>query len=317
VIGEPRPSVVTIGNFDGVHAGHRQIMRRVARIANENGWTPTVLTFDPHPTRLIAPDRAPRLLTSPEQRVDFMRAEGIERVEVLPFTREVANLTPEEFVSSILIDKLHARAILVGENFRFGHRAAGNIETLRELGPKYGFRTETVAPVLRRHRMVSSSEVRRLIELGNVSAACRMLERPYELAGRVVAGHGIGSRQTVPTLNLDTSAEVLPAIGVYITRTFDVDTPRVWDSITNIGHRPTFGGTGLTIETFLLSPFSGETPSLIRVQFLHRVRDERKFDTPDDLKRQIMKDVGRAQSFFRRNERFRFAAGGTKKGCET
>lgn len=302
---EPKPSVVTIGNFDGVHAGHRAIMRRVVELADRNHWTPTVLTFDPHPTRLVAPDRAPRLLSSMEQRSELMRKEGITHVEILPFTRDVANLTPEEFVRSILVDKLAARAVLVGENFRFGHRAAGNIQTLRDLGAKYGFCIEAVTPVLRRGVVVSSSEVRRLIELGNVSAACRMLERPYDLQGRVVPGQGVGSRQTVPTLNLDTAAEVLPAVGVYITRTFDQDNLRKWDSITNIGHRPTFGGTALTIETFLLSPFSGETPSSIRVQFLRRVRDERKFDSPENLKRQIMNDVGRAQTYFRRRERIR------------
>lgn len=301
---EPKPSVVTIGNFDGVHAGHRHIMRRVVEIARQNHWTPIALTFDPHPTRLVAPDRAPRLLSTMEQRSELMRQEGIEEVEILPFTRDVANLTPEEFVRSILVDKLRARAVLVGENFRFGHRAAGNIETLRDLGVKYGFCTEAVTPVLRRNIVVSSSEVRRLIELGDVSKACRLLERPYELEGRVVAGQGVGSRQTVPTLNLDAAAEVLPAIGVYITRTLDQDGPREWDSITNVGHRPTFGGTSLTIETFLLSPFSGETPERIRVQFLRRVREERKFETPGDLKNQIMKDVGQAQAYFRRRKRF-------------
>ena len=189
---EPKPSVVTIGNFDGVHAGHRHIMRRVVEIARQNHWTPIALTFDPHPTRLVAPDRAPRLLSTMEQRSELMRQEGIEEVEILPFTRDVANLTPEEFVRSILVDKLRARAVLVGENFRFGHRAAGNIETLRDLGVKYGFCTEAVTPVLRRNIVVSSSEVRRLIELGDVSKACRLLERPYELEGRVVAGQGVG-----------------------------------------------------------------------------------------------------------------------------
>ncbi len=296
------PSALTIGNFDGLHAGHRQIMRRVVEIAKGNGWKSTVLTFDPHPTRLVAPDRAPRLLTTPEQRCALMRQEGIERIVILPFTHEIAMLTPEEFVGRILAEKLDTRAVLVGEDFRFGHRAAGNAETLRELGVRYGFTTEMLAAVKRRNRIVSSSEVRRLVESGNVSLACRFLERPFALEGRVVAGHGIGAKQTVPTLNLETDAEVLPAVGVYITRTFDRGSHRNWESITNVGYRPTFGGDRLTIETFLLSPFNGETPDEIRVEFLHRVREERKFEDAEKLKAQILKDVGRAQTYFRRSK---------------
>ncbi len=294
------PSALTIGNFDGLHAGHRQIMRRVVDIARENGWNPTVLTFDPHPTKLVAPDRAPRLLTSPEQRCALMREEGIERIVILPFTHEIAKLTPHEFVERILVEKLDARAVLVGADFRFGHRAAGNVEMLRELGAQYGFSTEVLSAVMRRNRIVSSSEVRRLIESGNVSLACRFLERPFTLEGRVVAGQGIGSKQTVPTLNLQTDAEVLPARGVYITQTLDRGSDRIWESITNVGYRPTFGGDRLTIETFLLSTFTGDTPSEIRVEFLRRVREERKFEDAEKLKAQIMKDVGRARTYFRR-----------------
>ena len=297
------PAAVTIGNFDGVHAGHRHIMRRTVEIAREHGWRSAVLTFDPHPMRLLAPERAPRLLTTLEQRCDWIAAQGIERVLVLPFTREISQLTPEEFVRLILVDRLHARAVLVGENFRFGNRAAGNTETLRELGARHGFQTEVVGAIRRRNRVVSSSEVRRLIESGNVALACRLLERPFALEGAVVPGQGIGSRQTVPTLNLETGSEVLPAVGVYVTRTFDSGDGRVWESITNVGRRPTFGGDKLTIETFLLSAFDGETPAAIRVEFLRRVREERKFESPEALKVQIFKDVGRAQIYFRRVRR--------------
>lgn len=170
------PAAVTIGNFDGVHTGHLHILRRVVQLAAEKGWRPVVLTFDPHPTRLVAPERAPRLLTNLAVRCELMRRQGIEEVVILPFTPDVACLTPEEFVKQILVDKLCARAVLVGDNFRFGNRAAGTVETLRELGMKYGFSTEAVHAIKRRNRIVSSSEIRRLVENGEVSLACRMLD---------------------------------------------------------------------------------------------------------------------------------------------
>ncbi len=295
------PCALTIGNFDGVHAGHREILRRVTAIARQHGWKAAAVTFDPHPTKLVAPDRAPRLLTTPERRCELMRQEGIESVLILPFTSEIATLSPEEFVREILVNKLQARAVLVGDNFRFGSRAAGTTATLREQGSKYGFEVDVVNPVERRHRMVSSSEIRRLITSGEVALACRLLETPYALEGRVVSGQGVGSKRTVPTLNLDASCcEVLPARGVYITRSMDLAGARQWNSVTNVGFRPTFDGDRLTVETFLLDPLVGADPEKIRVQFLRRLRDERKFDSPEALKAQILKDVTRAQTYFRR-----------------
>jgi riboflavin kinase/FMN adenylyltransferase len=293
-------SVVTIGNFDGVHAGHRQLLRRVMELAQEHNLRPAVLTFDPHPTRVVAPERAPRLLTTVEERVALIREQGVQEVVVLPFTAEIARLSPEEFVERIVAGELHARIVMVGDNFRFGHKQSGNINTLSELGSRFGYETHVVDAVCRRGRVVSSSEIRRLIEEGNVAMACRLLERPYSLAGDVVSGHGIGSKQTVPTLNLSTPAEVIPANGVYITRTRDVETGDRWNSITNVGNRPTFGGDGLSIETFLLSSFDGLTPGRISVEFLRRVRKERKFESAEALKQQILHDVSRAQTFFRR-----------------
>lgn len=294
------PCAITIGNFDGVHKGHRQIMQRVRAIALEQGWKSAVLTFDPHPSKLVAPDRAPRLLTTPEQRARLMLEQGIDEVLILPFTLEIAKLTPEEFVREILADKLNARAVLVGDNFRFGHRAAGDAETMAELGDKYSFNTEIVGAIWWRGRIISSSEIRRLIEAGNVALACRLLGRPYALRGRVVHGEGRGSKQTVPTLNLDTQAEVLPKTGVYLTRTRESIGPRNWPSITNIGFRPTFNGHGLTIETYLLSSLDGAPPEEISVEFLRWVREERKFENAEALKAQILRDVGHAQAYFRR-----------------
>ena len=298
------PAAVTIGNFDGVHAGHRKIMQRVVSLAGEQRWTSCVLTFEPHPMVLVAPSRAPKLITTLDQRCALMEDLGIEHIVILQFTHEIAKLTPDEFVQHTLVERLRARAVLVGENFRFGHRAAGNTTTLAELGKTYGFLAEVVPAVQARHCTVSSTEVRRRLESGDVSASRRLLCRPYSLEGRVVRGHGVGRRQTVPTLNLATSAELLPARGVYITRTYDLNSERVWPSISNIGYRPTFGGGDdqLSIETFLLAPLEGAGPDEIRVEFLRRVREERKFESPEALKEQILRDVGRAQTYFRRIE---------------
>ncbi len=299
------PCAITIGNFDGLHAGHRRIMRRVIEIANERGWKPSVLTFDPHPAKIVAPDRAPRLLSTTSQRARSMAEEGIRQILILPFTHELSRLTPEQFVSQILHDRLQARAVLVGDNFRFGHGHSGDVDTLRELGTRYGFTTEIIHAIRLRGCVVSSSEARRRIDTGDVASAARLLEQPYGVEGEIVAGHGVGKKQTVPTLNLATSAEILPRTGVYVTSTHDLDSDWRWDSVTNVGYRPTFGGNeGISIECYLLSEYDGIPPRRIRLDFLHRLRDERKFDTPEALKSQIMQDVKRTLAWFRRARRW-------------
>ncbi len=294
------PCAITIGNFDGVHRGHREILRRVIAMAREEGWKAAALTFDPHPTKLVAPAEAAHLLTTPEQRARLMEEYGIDEVLILPFTRDIANYSPEEFVRELLVDKLGARAVVIGDNFRFGHRAAGDVTTLEELGAKYSFETEIVEAVVWRHRIISSTVIRRFIAAGDVSLACRMLGRPYALEGKVVHGAGRGAKQTVPTLNLETSAEALPKTGVYVTRTRDLESAREWPSITNVGYNPTFDGHQLTVETYLLSSLHGPSPQRISVEFLRWVREERKFESPEALKSQILRDVERAQIYFRR-----------------
>lgn len=294
------PSVITIGNFDGVHIGHRQIMRRVVALARETGSTPAVLTFDPHPARVLAPERAPRLLMTIDQRLRSMEEEGIAAVFLIPFSIEFAQLTPTEFVEQVLVRTLKTQIVLVGEDFRFGHRQAGNLETLRELGERFGFTLEAVAGIARRCERVSSTLIRRMVVEGAVSRACRMLGTPFALEGAVVKGHGIGSKQTVPTLNLAPRNEVLPRTGVYVTRTLDLSSGQRWNSITNVGYRPTFAGEGLTIETFLLEPLADAHPEHIEVSFLLYVRDERKFETPEALKMQILRDIGVANRLHRR-----------------
>ncbi|MDP8988754.1 MAG: bifunctional riboflavin kinase/FAD synthetase [Acidobacteriota bacterium] len=296
------PVAVTIGNFDGVHTGHQLLLHEVTSAAGEKGLQPAVLTFDPHPASIVAPQRAARLLTTQAERCSILARAGIEYVLVLPFTREMAHWTPEQFVERVLAKALRARVVIVGSNFRFGHDQAGDTKVLTQLGQRFGFETCVITPVKRRGRTVSSSEIRRAVEAGKVALAARLLGRPYATAGVVVPGHGIGSKQTVPTLNLRTHAQVLPGTGVYITRTYDAESARRWNSITNIGYRPTFESTDppLTIETFLLDPLTEPSPQQIRVEYLRRVREERKFESPEALKAQILRDVSRAQTFFRR-----------------
>jgi riboflavin kinase/FMN adenylyltransferase len=293
------PCAITIGNFDGVHLGHQRIFKRVIEIARAEGWRSAVLTFDPHPTKLVAPQNTPPLLTTPETRARLMEEMGIDEILIVPFDSQIAHLPPEDFARDILVNKLKAHAIFVGENFRFGFKAAGDTQLLEALGDRYSFETETIPTVACRGKKISSTEIRRAIGSGAVSQAWRMLGRPYALEGDVVRGAGIGSKQTVPTLNLETKAEVLPKTSVYVTRTHDLAVPRQWPSITNVGYRPTFNGRGLTIETYLLAPLEGETPAHISVEFLHWLRDERKFESPEALKTQILRDVARAQTFHR------------------
>lgn len=298
------PSIVTIGNFDGMHAGHREIMRRVVQLAREHNCTPTVLTFDPHPARVLAPDRAPKLLMTMNQRLRSFEALGIQAVFAIPFSFEFAKLSPADFVDQILGSTLKARVVLVGEDFRFGYRQSGNLDTLRELGLRFGFVLEPVAPVGRRGERISSTRIRHLITDGAVSRACRMLGAPFALEGNVVTGQGIGSKQTVPTLNLAPENEVLPKTGVYATRTLDLRSGMRRNSITNVGFRPTFGGDALTVESFLLEPPEGDHPERIEVSFLARIRDERRFPTPEALKAQILRDVGVANRLHRRLMKF-------------
>jgi len=293
------PSVVAIGNFDGVHEGHREILRRVVALARESGYVPAVLTFYPHPARLLAPERAPKLISTLAQRLRQFEQAGIGAVLVQPFSAAFAALSPAEFCRDILAGALNARRVLVGQDFRFGIRQSGDVGTLRALG----FDVRPVEDIGPGGTRASSTAIRILVAAGRVSAARRMMGRPFALEGAVVTGRGIGRRLTVPTLNLAAENELLPATGVYVTRTFDPGTGGRWGSVTNIGYRPTFGDGGLTVETYLLDPPPAEAPESIEVSFLARVRGERKFDTPEALRAQILRDAGAAQRFHRRANR--------------
>jgi len=238
-----------------------------------------------------------------------MAEEGIEEVLILPFRPRTSHLSPRRFVKEVLVGKLNVRAVLVGANFRFGYRHAGDVQALAALGAEFGLLVEIVPQVVIRGLSISSSRIRVLVESGDVSRAARLLERPYRLEGQVVPGRRVGSTKTVPTLNLETPAEILPAGGVYITRTTDLEDGRVWPSVTNIGFRPTFGVLGFSIETHLLAPLQGPDPRRIRLEFLRRLREERKFPNPESLREQILKDVARSRRYFRLCGRLLYSKG--------
>ena len=303
------PSAVAVGNFDGVHTGHQQILRRCTQLAADLWLKPTVLTFHPHPRKLLAPGMAPPSLEPIERRLERMSDEGITQVLVLPFNEELAALSASEFVRRVLVGKLLAKAVLVGDNFRFGNRASGDVGLLKDLSAKLGYEVEITESVTTRGRVVSSTAIRELLAAGRAALANRLLGYEFCLEGNVVSGQGIGHKQTVPTLNLDVKPliegeSVIPAAGVYVTQTQDLNDGRSWPSITNIGYRPTFGGSDLSIETYLLEALSGESPGKIRVDFRAWIREERKFENPEKLKAQILRDVGRAQAYWRRRTRW-------------
>ena len=291
---------LTIGNFDGVHVGHQALIAATLRYAAANALTPAALTFHPHPTVVVAPERVPELICTLDQRLNFLAAAGATNIIVLPFTADVARLSPRQFVSQALCEALDTKAVFVGENFRFGRKHRGSAQTLKMLGPEFGFIGETVEPVSLRGEIISSSVVRRYLLSGNVSRAGRLLGRCFSIEGPVVHGHGVGSKQTVPTVNLAPPAGQLVPRGVYITETLDRRTGRRWESITNCGFRPTFGGDELTIETFLLGKLEGATPLEVEVRFHRFVREERQFPGPEALRAQILRDVSRAQAYWRR-----------------
>jgi phosphoribosyl 1,2-cyclic phosphate phosphodiesterase len=293
-----RGSVLAIGNYDGIHLGHQAILRADVERAHESGAVSTALTFDPPPLKLLRPQAAPLRLSTNEQRMDGFAAVGLESVVVLPFTLELSRLSPTDFVEEVLVRDLCIKTVLVGENFRFGHRQAGNVKLLRELGQRLGFEVAIIPPIMYRGEIVSSTIIRREIAEGNVCHAGRLLGRPFVLSGAVVKGTGMGSKFTFPTLNLAPDQELLPGRGVYITRTHFAGLARSVRSVTNVGMRPTFDGTALTIETHLLEAVPENTPQRIEVRFWKRLRAEKKFSGPEELRAQIAKDIAQAQRFF-------------------
>jgi riboflavin kinase/FMN adenylyltransferase len=299
---EPR-LVCGVGNFDGVHRGHQRILDRIVHLATEHAWRPAILTFDPHPLKVLRPENPPRLLTTLEQRLALFAAAGISLVLLQKFDLDFARLSPEEFVERILIERLQLAAVVVGANFRFGHRQQGDAATLGELGSRRGLLVEIVPAVLVRGTPVSSTRIREAIAQGRVTLAGRLLGRPFAVTGRVEPGAGRGARLLVPTLNVRPEQELLPRHGVYATETLLGD--RLYRSVTNVGVRPTFDGQRLTVETHLFGFDGSVAADRIEVRFWKWLREERRFDSLTALREQIARDIERARRFFVRLDRWR------------
>jgi riboflavin kinase/FMN adenylyltransferase len=298
--GEARkPTVVTIGNFDGIHLGHQKILSGVlerTRAANVMG---TVLTFYPHPSRVLRPETAPALLLTLEQRLERFEKAGLDATLVLQFDAELAKVSAEDFVKKYLVEILRAQEVMVGGNFRFGNRQAGDVKLLEDLGRRWNFDVKVVSPVVLSGVVVSSSAVREALQGGHVEEAARLLGRPFALEGEIRSGTGQGRQLIVPTLNLATEQECLPKNGVYATQT--VVQGKAYQSVTNIGVRPTFNGTRLSIEPHLFNFAETLTSGRMEVRFHCRLRDEQKFASPEALKVQVLKDIDRAKEYFQMN----------------
>jgi riboflavin kinase/FMN adenylyltransferase len=289
--------VLALGNFDGLHRGHLKIIERVRRGAAEHGGTPMAMTFDPHPSRVVRPDKAPPLLMTKEQRIEALEHAGITAVAVVRFTHELSQWDPETFVRTVLAEWLRVSEVWVGANFLFGHDRSGNFSTLRSLGQRYGFRADKIDPVRYKEFVVSSTRVRRLVAEGRMDEAGALLGHQFYVDGRVVAGKRRGRELGFPTANLETDNELLPPNGVYATMT-TID-GIVHPSITNVGLRPTFGDTTkTTVEAYVLGFHGDLYGRQVRLAFVQRLRDERKFEDVDALRAQIEADVRRAERLF-------------------
>jgi len=301
---DPRPArwkqpVLALGNFDGVHRGHRKILERVRRVSNEHGATPVVMTFDPHPPRIVRPDKAPPLLMTKAQKLEALADAGVQGAAIVRFTPELSRWDPETFVRIVLVDWLHVSEVWVGANFLFGHDRAGNFSMLRLLGARYGFKADKIDPVRYKDFVVSSTRIRRLIGEGRVDEAGALLGHQYSIEGIVMHGDHRGQTLGFPTANLCTENELMPPHGVYATTT-RID-GIVYPSVTNVGTRPTVDASGrVLVETHLLNQEFDLYGVCIRVGFVQRLRDERPFESLDLLKTQIAADCQRARVLFGR-----------------
>jgi riboflavin kinase/FMN adenylyltransferase len=288
-------SVVTIGNFDGVHRGHQEILRRVIKDARQGGHMAAILTLFPHPIRVLRPAEAPALLMTLDQRLAAFDAAGIDAALVLPFNMALSEVGPEDFAQKYLAECMRARKVLVGENFRFGHRQKGDLKALVDFGRRWEFEVEIVKPVMVDGIVASSTAVREAVREGKMETARSILGRPFSLEGEIQTGTGQGRKLIVPTLNLKTEQELLPQKSVYATETSIQGNS--YQSVTNVGVRPTFNGAGVTIESHLFDFSENLTGGRMQIRFLERLRDERKFDGPEALREQVLKDIEEAKKF--------------------
>lgn len=292
------PVVATIGNFDGVHRGHRWVIDQVNQRARELGLKSLAITFDPHPVRVLRPEAPHSLITTPAQKLELLAPTGIDATLVLPFTQALSRLSPEEFARDVLRDACGVHEVHEGETFRFGYEASADMHGLEALGRALGFGVHAYSPHLLRGAPVSSSRIRTLISSGAVSQARALLGRPFAIRSTPASGRGYGTRYTVPTINLAPYPELLPALGVYVT-TLSVG-GELFRAVTNVGNRPTFGEDSFTVESHLLNfhPIELREDTPLELAFLHRLRPEVKWPSPEALKAQIGLDVVNATRFF-------------------
>ncbi len=293
------PTVVSVGNFDGVHRAHQEVVRRMAESSHALGGKAVVVTFEPHPLRILRPDVAPRLLTPLPAKLHLLEATGVDAVLVLPFTRDLSLMTAQDFARQVLSETLHAREVHEGYNFHFGHKAQGNVNTLGALGKEMGFEAVVYPELMLRGHHVSSSVVRQLIVAGEVGKARALLGRPFSIFANPGRGRGYGHKYTVPTVNLARYDELVPANGVYITWLRIGD--ECFEAVTNVGNRPTFGEDSFAIESHILNfhPIELLAQTELQLIFLKRLRPEIKFPSVEALREQIAKDVHKARRYFR------------------
>jgi riboflavin kinase / FMN adenylyltransferase len=294
-----RPTVLTLGVFDGLHLGHQLVISTIVERARATGSVPTVITFDPHPRAVLHPESAPPLLQTLDQKVDAFGVLGVEQTIVIRFTDEFAHVRAADFLRDVVHERLQAKEVYLGRGFAFGRGREGNIELLRRVSGELGFHADEAPEVRLRGKRISSSRIRAQLAEGRVGLARRMLGRPYGVEGRVVHGAERGRTIGFPTANLRPANRVIPRGGVYVTATL---VEGAWRrSVTNIGTRPTFESeTEPSIETFVMDWDGDLYGDVVRVRFLHRLRDERRFASVEDLKRQIDADAARAQNYFER-----------------
>ena len=289
-------TVLTVGNFDGIHLGHQKILRLVVAQAPDAAQRSAVVTFDPHPFRLLRPEQAPRMIQTLDQRLQGFETMGLDAALVLRFDREFSMLSAEQFIQGILLDCLRVGTIMVGENFCFGHRGAGNVLLLEDFGKRYGFNVKTIPPFEFSGRTVSSTTIRNAVANGQVAEAAALLGRPFALTGNIHRGAGRGRTILFPTLNLVPEQELLPKLGVYATESAIAG--EIYSSVTNVGTRPTFDGQGITVESHLFGFADEITQGRMEVRFHSRIRDEQKFAAPEELRVQIERDIDTARGYF-------------------
>lgn len=297
------PTVLSVGNFDGVHCGHQHVIREMVRRAKETGSKAVAVTFDPHPLRILRPDIAPKLITPQPMKEKLLAETGLDALVVIPFTRDFSMTTAEDFARNILVGRLRAREVYEGENFHFGHKAQGTPQRLEEFGKQLGFAVKLYPVMMLRGSPVSSSHIRELLSRGKVARARRLLGRIFSITALPGRGRGYGHKYTVPTINLSRYDEMVPGNGVYVTRTRVGDVN--FDSVTNVGNRPTFGDDSFAIETHLLNfhPLEVTAQTEVEISFLQWRRPELKFPSVEALREQIGHDVRRARRYFHLSEK--------------